>query len=66
MRIICRGNNLYIYEKKIQPKMCRTKSREGSQSTWRYELEIQEGMHIKADLSVHAHFHPLLSLIIVR
>ena len=31
-------------------------------STWRYELEIQEGMHIKADLSSH----PRLSLIIVQ
>lgn len=33
---------------KEQSKM--RKTRGGSQSTWRYELEIQEGMHIKADL----------------
>lgn len=48
-----------------QPKMCKTQSR-GSHSTWRHELKIQEGMHIKADLSERVHFHPLLSLIIVR
>lgn len=51
---------------KAQSKMRETKTRGGSQSTWRYELEIQEGMHIKVDFSVRAHFHPLFSLIIVR
>jgi len=41
--------------------MCETKTRGESQSTWRYELEIQEGMHIKVDLSVRA-FPPTRSV----
>jgi len=46
---------------KGQSKMCETKTRRESQSTWRYELEIQEGIHIKVDLSVRA-FPPTRSV----